>query len=104
MCLGDMSAGWGMVMVGSLETLDRDDCSTTVRLEQAEEGWTLMLGKEEVESILNQLKQEWGSDPNWEQLLRDVYVGIARADGGVALGNLDPRVISLIQQHQKQSV
>jgi hypothetical protein len=33
-----------------------------------------------------------------------VYVGIARADGGVALGNLDPRVISLIQQHQKQSV
>jgi hypothetical protein len=99
-----MSAGWGVVMVGSLETPDRDECSTTVRLEQAEGGWTLMLGKEEVESILNQLKQEWGSDPNWEQLLRDVYVGIARADGGVALGNLDPRVISLIQQHQKQSV
>lgn len=61
----------------------------------------LMLGKEDVESILKQLKQEWGSDPNWEQLLRDVYVGIARADGGVALGNLDARVVSLIQQHQK---
>ena len=55
-----------------------------------------MLGKEEVESILNQLKQEWGSDPNWEQLLRDVYVGIARADGGVALGDLD-------QGHQSYS-
>jgi hypothetical protein len=63
-----------------------------------------MLGKEEVESILNQLRQEWGSDPNWEQLLRDMYLGIARADGGVALGNLDPRVISVIQQYQKQSV
>jgi hypothetical protein len=63
-----------------------------------------MFGKEEVESILNQLKQEWGSDPSWEQLLRDVYVGIARADSGVALGSLDPRVISLIEQHQKQSV
>jgi hypothetical protein len=60
-----------------------------------------MLGKEEVDSILNQLRQEWGSDPNWEQLLRDVYLGIARADGGVALGTLDPRVIKLIQQHQK---
>ena len=60
-----------------------------------------MLGKDEVESILNQLKQEWGSDPNWEQLLRDMYLGIARADGGVALGNLDPRVIKVIQQHQK---
>lgn len=64
----------------------------------------MTLGKEEVESILNQLRQEWGSDPNWEQLLRDMYLGIARADGGVALGNLDPRVISIIEQHQKQSV
>ena len=63
-----------------------------------------MLGKEEVESILHQLRQEWGSDPTWEQLLRDVYLGIARADGGVALGDLDPRVISIIQHHQKQSV
>jgi hypothetical protein len=63
-----------------------------------------MLGKEEVASILNQLKQGWGSDPNWEGLLRDVYLGIARADAGVALGNLDSRVIALIEQHQKQSV
>jgi hypothetical protein len=63
-----------------------------------------MFGKEEVESIQNQLKQEWGSDPNWEQLLRDMFLGIARADGGAALGDLDPRVIRIIQQHQKQSV
>jgi hypothetical protein len=60
-----------------------------------------MFSKEEVESILNQLRQESGTDPNWEQLLRDMYLGIARADGGVALGNLDPRVVKVIQQHQK---
>ena len=60
-----------------------------------------MLGKEEVESILHQLRQEWGSDPNWEQLLRDLYLGMARADAGVTLGNLDARVIKIIQQHQK---
>jgi hypothetical protein len=60
-----------------------------------------MFSKEEVESILNQLRQEWGTDPNWEQLLRDVYLGMARADSGAALGNLDPRVIKVIQQHQK---
>jgi hypothetical protein len=63
-----------------------------------------MFGKEEVESILNQLKQEWGSDPNWEQLLRDMFLGIARADAGAALGDLDPRVVRIIQQHQKQAV
>jgi hypothetical protein len=67
-------------------------------------GWALMFGKEEVESILNQLRQEWGTDPNWEQLLRDMYLGIAHADAGVALGDLDQRVISIIQQHQKQAV
>jgi hypothetical protein len=59
-----------------------------------------MFGKEEVESIVNQLRQEWGTDPNWEQLLRDVYLGMARADSGQALGNLDPRVITIIQQNQ----
>jgi hypothetical protein len=63
-----------------------------------------MFGKEEVESILNQLKQDWGSDPDYEQLLRDMFLGIARADGGVALGSLDARVVGIIQQHQKQSV
>jgi hypothetical protein len=63
-----------------------------------------MFGKEEVESIQNQLRQEWGSDPNWEQLLRDMFLGIARADAGAALGDLDPRVVRIIQQHQKQAV
>jgi hypothetical protein len=62
---------------------------------------TLMFSKEQVESILNQLRQEWETDPNWEQLLRDVYVGMARADAGVALGNLDPRVVKIIEQHQR---
>jgi hypothetical protein len=60
-----------------------------------------MLGKEEVQSIVNQAKQEWGSDPSWEQLLRDLYLGIARADSGVAMGGLDSRVVSLIEKHKK---
>src|ERR1700757_4179045 len=75
------------------------DVLTTVRPERHKGVETLMLGKEEVEAILNQFRREGGSDPNWEQLLRDLYLGIARADGGVALGNLDPRVVSIIQQH-----
>ena len=62
-----------------------------------------MLSKEQVEAILSQLQREWKSDPKWEQLLRDVYLGMARVDGGVALGKLDPRVIALIEQHHKQA-
>jgi hypothetical protein len=62
---------------------------------------TAMFSKEQVDSILSQLRQEWETDPSWEQLLRDVYVGMARADAGVALGSLDQRVIKIIQQHQR---
>jgi hypothetical protein len=60
-----------------------------------------MFSKEQVESILAQLTQQYQKDPNWEQLLRDVYVGMARADANVALGNIDPRVVQIIQQHQR---
>jgi hypothetical protein len=64
-------------------------------------GWELMFSKEDVDSILKQLQKEWGSDPQWEQLLRQAYLGMARADAGAALGQLDPRVIAIIEQHQK---
>lgn len=60
-----------------------------------------MFSKEQVEAILSQLRQQWGSDPNWEQLLRDAYVGMARADGDVPLGNLDPRVIAVIERQRR---
>jgi hypothetical protein len=60
-----------------------------------------MLGKTEIESIVGQLKQEWGKDSSWEQILRDAYLAIARTDAGVPIGDLDPRVCKVIQQHQK---
>jgi hypothetical protein len=77
-----------------------------------------MLSKDEVEAILKELKDQWGEPPkddhadephapvtlsDWEHLLRDVYLGMARADGGVALGDLDPRVIAVIEKYQKQA-
>jgi hypothetical protein len=77
-----------------------------------------MLSKDDVEAILSELKQEWGGDPEeghsdephapvstseWEQLLRDVYLGMARADAGAPLGDLDPRVIKVIQKYQQLS-
>ncbi|MGH8057724.1 MAG: hypothetical protein ACREOH_10900 [Candidatus Entotheonellia bacterium] len=62
-----------------------------------------MFSKEEVESVLNQLKEQWGSNPDSELLLRDVYLGIARADAGTALGKLDPRAIALIEQQRAKA-
>jgi hypothetical protein len=59
-----------------------------------------MFSNEQVEFILRALTQAWHTDPQWELLLREVYLGMARADAGVAFGNLDPRVIQIIQHHQ----
>jgi hypothetical protein len=58
-----------------------------------------MFSKAQVDATLTQLTQEWHADPRRGQLLRDVYLGMARADAGVPLGTLDPRVIAIIQQH-----
>jgi hypothetical protein len=60
-----------------------------------------MFSQTQVESIMRELTQAWQTDPQWELLLQDVYVGMARADAGVALGSLDPRVIQIIQHHQQ---
>jgi hypothetical protein len=60
-----------------------------------------MFSKAQVGAILTQLTQEWHTDPQWEQLLRDAYLGMARADAGVPLEPLDPRVIAIIQQHRQ---
>lgn len=80
-------------------------CSVTLRLSLyiKEKVGRLMFSKKQVEEILSQLQREWGTDPQWEQLLRDVYLGMARADGGMVLGNLDPRVIAIIEQQRKQA-
>ena len=62
-----------------------------------------MFSKEEVEAILAQLKNQYGSHPDYERLLRDLYLGIARADGGAVLGNLDARATALIEQHRSKA-
>jgi hypothetical protein len=76
-----------------------------------------MFSKEQVDAIIGELRQQYGEPPTpghsheplaplyasaWEHLVRDAYVGIARADAGVALGNLDARVVSVIEKYQKQ--
>ena len=77
-----------------------------------------MFSKDEVESMIDELTRKYKQashdeheprnpldlDQQWEKLLRDAYTGMARADAGVALGDLDPRVIEIIQRFQQKTV
>jgi hypothetical protein len=78
-----------------------------------------MFSTEEVKAMISELRQQCGGEPvpshsheplaplytsEWERVVRDAYVGMAHADAGVPLGDLDPRVIAIIEKYQKQSV
>jgi hypothetical protein len=76
-----------------------------------------MFSKDEVAAIIDELTRKYKQashddheprnpldlDQQWERLLRDAYTGMARADAGAALGDLDPRVIEIIQQYQQKT-
>jgi hypothetical protein len=76
-----------------------------------------MFSKDEVEAIIAELTRRYKKashddhepknpldlDQDWERLLRDAYTGMARADAGVALGDIDPRAIEVIQAYQQKT-
>ena len=62
-----------------------------------------MFGKEDIEKLFDQLKKEHGTSPDWEQLIRDAHLGIARSDAAVDLGDIDSRVIALIGKNKPGS-
>ncbi len=59
-----------------------------------------MFGKEDIEKLFDQLKKENATSSDWEELIREAHLGIARSDAGVDLGDIDKRVIALIEQHK----
>ena len=58
-----------------------------------------MFDKHSLDSLLEELRDEFELEPDWEDLQRDAHLGVARSDAGVALGKIDSRVIALIEKH-----
>ena len=61
-----------------------------------------MFGKQQIDALFDELSREWRGKPEFEQLTRDVHVGIARSDAGRPLGDIDPRVVALIEHHKPE--
>ena len=59
-----------------------------------------MFNKEQLDVLLGELKSKYGNEPEWEQILKDAHLGIARSDADVDLGEIDSRVIEIIKSHQ----
>jgi hypothetical protein len=57
--------------------------------------------KEMLDSFYADLQSKYKKDPDWDRILKDAHLGIARSDAGVALGNIDKRAIEVIEKHRK---
>ena len=53
-----------------------------------------------VDNFFAELKSQLGGEANWDDLVKDAHLGIARSDADVDIGDIDSRVAALIKKHQ----
>ena len=58
-----------------------------------------MFNKQSLDNMFDELRDEYELEPDWEDIQRAAHLGVARSDAGVALGDLDSRVIPYIEKH-----
>lgn len=58
-----------------------------------------MFQKDQLDKVFSELKSEWFGKPEYEQLIRDVHLGIAYYDAGRPLQDIDPKAVSLIEKY-----
>lgn len=59
-----------------------------------------MFDKQSLDTMFDELRDEYELEPDWEDIQRAAHLGVARSDAGVELGDIDSRVIPFIEKHQ----
>ncbi len=57
-----------------------------------------MFNKQTLDNMFDELRDEYELEPDWEDIQRAAHLGVARSDAGVALGELDSRVVPFIEK------
>ncbi len=58
-----------------------------------------MFDKQSLDTLFDELRDEYELEPDWEDIQRAAHLGVARSDAGVDLGDLDSRVVPFVQKH-----
>jgi hypothetical protein len=53
-----------------------------------------------LDNFFAELKSQLGGETNWDDLVKDAHLGIARSDADTEVGEIDSRVAALIKKHQ----
>jgi hypothetical protein len=59
-----------------------------------------MFDKKSLDTLFEELRNEYELDPDWEEIERAAHLGVAYSDAGVPLKNLDPRIVAAIEKHK----
>lgn len=59
-----------------------------------------MFDKQTLDTMFDELRDEYELEPDWEDIQRAAHLGVARSDAGIALGDLDSRVVPFLEKHQ----
>ncbi len=58
-----------------------------------------MFDKQSLDNLFDELRDQYELEPDWEEIQRDAHLGVARLDGGVEIGDIDPRVAELVNRY-----
>ena len=59
-----------------------------------------MFDEKMLDKLWSDLKNRYGGEKDWDRILKDAHLGVARSDAGVGFGDIDPRVIHIIEEHR----
>jgi hypothetical protein len=58
-----------------------------------------MFDKSSLDTLFDELRDNYELEPDWEEIQRAAHLGVARLDGGVEIGDLDARVAELVTKY-----
>ena len=59
-----------------------------------------MFDKQALDALFDDLRDQYELEPDWEDIQRAAHLGVSRSDAGVALGDIDSRVIPVIEKYK----
>ena len=59
-----------------------------------------MFDKASLDSLLEELRDNYELEPEWEEIQKAAHVAIALSDAGVSLKGIDSRVVELVEKHR----
>ena len=59
-----------------------------------------VFSKEQIEGLFDELKRDYGMEPDWEIIVRQAHLGVAYSDANAELKDIDPRVVAVIEKHR----